>query len=159
MGPSERTLSEGMDLINSVADVPGVTFGLHLCKGNYQGKWIAAGGYDEIAEAVFRRGTNYDIFLLEYEDERSGSFEPLAKMPDDKVAVLGLISSKKPELEPVDAIVKRIDEAAMHFPKEQLAVSTQCGFASVVIGANPVDEAVQEAKLKLVADIAEQVWA
>ena len=157
--PTERTLSEGMDLINSVADVPGVTFGLHLCKGNYQGKWIAAGGYDEIAEAVFRRGTNYDIFLLEYEDERSGSFQPLAKMPDDKVAVLGLISSKKPELEPVDAIVKRIDEAAMHFPKEQLAVSTQCGFASVVIGANPVDEAVQEAKLKLVADIAEQVWA
>ena len=156
--PTERTLSEGIDLINSVADVPGVTFGLHLCKGNYQGKWIATGGYDLLAESVFRRATNYDVFLLEYDDTRSGSFEPLAKMPEDKVVVLGLISSKRPELEPVDSVVKRIDEAAGYFPKEQLALSTQCGFASVVIGANPVDEVIQEAKLRLVADVAERVW-
>lgn len=156
--PTERTLSEGVDLINSVADVPGVTFGLHLCKGNYQGRWIATGGYEELAESVFRRATNYDVFLLEYDDPRSGSFEPLAKVPDDKVVVLGLISSKRSELEPVDTLVKRIDEAARYHPKEQLAISTQCGFASVVIGANPVDEQVQEAKLRLVADVAEEVW-
>ena len=156
--PTERTLSEGVDLINSVADVPGVTFGLHLCKGNYQGKWISSGGYEDLAESVFRRATNYDVFLLEYEDPRSGSFEPLAKMPDDKVVVLGLISSKQPELEPIDAVVKRIDEAARYVAKDQLAISTQCGFASVVIGANPVDEQVQEAKLRLVAEVAEKVW-
>jgi 5-methyltetrahydropteroyltriglutamate--homocysteine methyltransferase len=156
--PTERTLSEGVDLINSVADVPGVAFGLHLCKGNYQGKWIASGGYEDLAESVFRRATNYDVFLLEYDDPRSGSFEPLAQVPDDKVVVLGLISSKRPELEPLDAVVERIDQAARYHPKDRLAISTQCGFASVVIGANPVDEKVQEAKLRLVAEVAEEVW-
>lgn len=156
--PTERTLTEGVDIVNSVADVPGVTFGLHLCKGNYHGKWIAEGGYDLLAESVFTRATNFDVFLLEYEDERSGSFEPLAKMPDDKVVVLGLVSSKLRELEDPDAVVRRIDEAAAFFPKDQLALSTQCGFASVVIGANPVDEDVQEAKLRLVAEVADRVW-
>ncbi|HLC40529.1 MAG TPA: cobalamin-independent methionine synthase II family protein [Methylomirabilota bacterium] len=156
--PTERTLTEGVDLINSVADVPGVTFGLHLCKGNYQGKWIATGGYELLAERVFRRATNFDVFLLEYDDRRSGSFEPLAKMPDDKVVVLGLISSKRPELEPVDVLVKRIDEAARYVGKDRLAISTQCGFSPVVIGANPVDERAQEAKLRLVADVADKVW-
>jgi 5-methyltetrahydropteroyltriglutamate--homocysteine methyltransferase len=156
--PTERTLSEGVDIINSVADVPGVTFGLHLCKGNYQGKWIAAGGYETLAESVFRRATSFDVFLLEYDDPRSGSFEPLAAVPDDKVVVLGLVSSKRPELEPLDAVVGRIEEAARYHPREQLAISTQCGFASVVIGANPVDERIQEAKLRLVADVAHAVW-
>jgi 5-methyltetrahydropteroyltriglutamate--homocysteine methyltransferase len=156
--PTERTLSEGVDIINSVADVPGVTFGLHLCKGNYQGKWIAAGGYEMLADAVFRRATNFDVFLLEYDDPRSGSFEPLAQVPDDKVVVLGIVSSKRPELETLDSVVQRIDEAARYHPKEQLAISTQCGFASVVIGANPVDEQIQEAKLRLVSEVAEKVW-
>jgi 5-methyltetrahydropteroyltriglutamate--homocysteine methyltransferase len=156
--PTERTLSEGIDIINSVADVPGVTFGLHLCKGNYQGKWIATGGYEMLAETVFRRANNIDVFLLEYDDPRSGSFEPLAQIPDDKNVVLGLVSSKRPELESIDSLVKRVDEAARYFPKEQMAISTQCGFASVVIGANPIDETVQEAKLKLVGDVADKVW-
>lgn len=156
--PTERTLSEGVDLINSVADVPGVTFGLHLCKGNYQGKWIATGGYEMLADTLFRRAHNFDVFLLEYDDPRSGSFEPLSKLPDDKLVVLGLISSKRPELESMDSVVQRIEEAARYHPKEQLAISTQCGFASVVIGANPVDERIQEAKLRLVADVAEKVW-
>jgi 5-methyltetrahydropteroyltriglutamate--homocysteine methyltransferase len=84
--PTERTLAEGMDIINSVADVPGVTFGFHVCKGNNMSQWIGSGGYDFTAEAVFGRLTNFDVFLLEYDDERSGSFEPLAKAPDDKAS-------------------------------------------------------------------------
>jgi len=156
--PTERTLSEGLDLINSVADVPGVKFGLHLCRGNYQGKWIATGGYESIAEKVFQRASNFDVFLLEYDDPRSGSFEPLAKAPEDKMIVLGLISSKRPELEPVDTLVKRIDEAARYVAKDRLAISTQCGFASVMVGANPIDEGVQEAKLRRVAEVADRVW-
>jgi len=81
---TERTLTEGVDIINSVADVPGVTFGLHICKGNYQSKWIATGGYEFTADKMFSRSGTFDIFLLEYDDERSGSFEPLASVPDDK---------------------------------------------------------------------------
>ena len=156
--PTERTLSEGVDIINSVADVPGVTFGLHICKGNNLGKWIAAGGYDSIAEKVFKRATNFDVFLLEYDDQRSGSFEPLAKVPNDKAVVLGLITSKRPELESVDTLVKRIDEAARYVGKDRLGISTQCGFAPVVVGANPIDEEVQEAKLRRVAEVADRVW-
>jgi 5-methyltetrahydropteroyltriglutamate--homocysteine methyltransferase len=156
--PTERTLSEGIDLINSVADVPGVTFGLHLCKGNYGGTWIASGGYEMLSETLFQRATNFDVFLLEYDDPRSGSFEPLAKIPDDKTVVLGLVSSKRPELETVDGLVKRVDEASRYIDKERLAISPQCGFASVVIGANPITEEIQEAKLKLVGDTADRVW-
>ncbi len=156
--PTERTLTEGMDIINSVADVPGVTFGLHICKGNYQSKWIATGGYEFTAEKVFARGSNYDVFLLEYDDERSGSFEPLATVPDDKVVVLGLVSSKLPDLEPVDKLIARIDEAARYVDRERLALSTQCGFSPVSIGANLISEETQENKLELVAEVAHQVW-
>ena len=109
---TERTLTEGVDIINSVADVPGVTFGLHICKGNYESKWIATGGYEFTADKVFARSGNFDVFLLEYDDERSGSFEPLANVPDDKVVVLGLVSSKLPGIEPADELIARIDEAA-----------------------------------------------
>ncbi len=156
--PTERTLTEGMDIVNSVADVPGVTFGLHLCRGNYEGKWIATGGYDPVAEALFKRGTNIDVFLLEYDNERSGDFAPLAGVPDDKVVVLGLVSSKTTQVEPIDSLVRRVDEAARYVSKDRLAVSTQCGFSSVIIGANPIDEATQEAKLRLVAEVAGAVW-
>ena len=157
--PTERTLTEGVDLVNAVAaDVPGVTFGLHLCKGNFASGWISEGGYEFMAEHVFKRATNYDVFLLEWEDERSGSLEPLSSMPDDKVVVLGFISSKTSELEPVEQIVARIDEAAKFQPREQLALSTQCGFSSMSVGGNLITEDTQEAKLKLVADIAHEVW-
>lgn len=157
--PTERTLSEGVDLVNAVAaPIPGVTFGLHLCKGNFASSYISAGGYESIAEQVFKRATNYDVFLLEWEDERSGSLEPLRQMPDDKVVVLGFISSKRSELEPVEQVVARIDEAAKLHPREQLALSTQCGFSSVSVGGNLITEDTQEAKLKLVADIAHEVW-
>ena len=156
--PTERTLTEGMDIINSVADVPGVTFGLHICKGNYQSKWIATGGYDFTAEAAFGRSPNYDVFLLEYDDERSGSFEPLAKVPDDKAVVLGLVSSKLSELEPSDSLIARINEAAKYVGLDRLALSTQCGFSPVSIGGNLITEDTQERKLELVAEVAHQVW-
>jgi 5-methyltetrahydropteroyltriglutamate--homocysteine methyltransferase len=155
---TERTLTEGVDIINSVADVPGVTFGLHICKGNYQSKWIATGGYEFTADKVFSRSSNFDVFLLEYDDERSGSFEPLANVPDDKVVVLGLVSSKLPELEPVNLLVDRINEAARYVDRERLALSTQCGFSPVSIGANLISEETEERKLELVAEVAHQVW-
>jgi len=155
---TERTLTEGVDIINSVADVPGVTFGLHICKGNYQSKWIASGGYEYTADKVFTRSANFDVFLLEYDDERSGSFEPLANMPDDKVVVLGLVSSKVPEIEPADQLIARIEEAARYVDRERLALSTQCGFSPVSIGANLISEDTQQRKLELVAEVAHQVW-
>jgi 5-methyltetrahydropteroyltriglutamate--homocysteine methyltransferase len=156
--PTERTLAEGVDIINSVADVPGVTFGLHLCKGNNQSLWIASGGYDFTAEAIFGRMRDFDVFLMEYDDERSGGFEPLAKVPDDKRVVLGLVSSKTTTIEPVEEIVARVDEAARYIDKERLAVSTQCGFASVSVGANHITEATQQRKLELVGEVARAVW-
>ena len=156
--PTERTLTEGADIMNSVADVPGVTFGLHLCKGNYQSQWIASGGYDLTAEALFTRLTNFDVFLLEYEDERSGSFEPLAKVPDDKAVVLGLVSSKLTALETPEELTARVNEAAKYTGLERLGLSTQCGFSPVIIGANLIDEDVQERKLELVAEVAHQIW-
>jgi 5-methyltetrahydropteroyltriglutamate--homocysteine methyltransferase len=157
--PTERTLTEGVDIIDSVADVPGVTFGLHICKGNYQSKWIASGGYEFTAEAVFGRSGNFGVFLLEYDDERSGSFEPLAKMPEDKVVVLGLVSSKTTEIEPAETLIARINEAAKYVGLDRLALSTQCGFSPVSIGANLITEDTQRRKLELVAEVARQVWS
>jgi 5-methyltetrahydropteroyltriglutamate--homocysteine methyltransferase len=153
----ERVLSEGIEIINSVADAPGVHFAMHLCRGNYQSRWISAGGYESISKALFARATNFDAFLLEYDDPRSGSFDALDDLPDDKLAVLGLVSSKRNELESIDDLVARIDDAARHHPKERLAVSTQCGFASVAMG-NEIGERAQEEKLRLVARTAARVW-
>ena len=107
---------------------------------------------------MFSRSGNFDVFLLEYDDERSGSFEPLANVPDDKVVVLGLVSSKLPELESVDSLVARIDQAARYVDRERLALSTQCGFSPVSIGGNLISEETQERKLELVAEVAHQVW-
>lgn len=154
---SGRMLNEGIEMINSVAEAPGVTFGLHVCRGNWQGRWLTQGGYEAISKPVFQRATNFSAFLLEYDDWRSGSFQPLVDIPKDKTVVLGLVSTKKNELEPAEGIVARIREASRRFPLERLALSTQCGFASVMMG-NPIDEAMQEAKLRLVADVARRVW-
>jgi 5-methyltetrahydropteroyltriglutamate--homocysteine methyltransferase len=135
---------------------PGVTLAMHLCRGNNRSHWYAEGGYDSIAEKLF--GTmNVDRFLLEYDDARSGTFEPLRFIPKDKVVVLGLISSKVPKLEDGQALVQRIHEAARHFPLENLALSPQCGFASTVEG-NLLTEEEQWAKLRLVAETARRVW-
>jgi 5-methyltetrahydropteroyltriglutamate--homocysteine methyltransferase len=153
----DRLLTEGVDIVNSVADVPGVNFALHLCRGNNKGYYVGEGGYDSIAKEVFSRSRNFSTFLLEYDDWRSGSFEPLRQIPTDKGVVLGLISTKRVESEPVDEIVKRIEEASRYFPREQMGLSTQCGFGTVWEG-NPIPAATQEAKLRLVADIAHRVW-
>jgi 5-methyltetrahydropteroyltriglutamate--homocysteine methyltransferase len=156
--PTERTLTEGLDIFNSVGDIPGVTFAVHVCKGNNMSQWIGEGGYDLTAQAMFTRLSNFDVFLLEYDDERSGSFEPLAKAPDDKQIILGLISSKTTTLEPVSEVTARIHEAARYTGLERLGVSTQCGFSSTLPGANLTTEDVQERKLELVAEVAATVW-
>jgi 5-methyltetrahydropteroyltriglutamate--homocysteine methyltransferase len=135
---------------------PGVTLGIHLCRGNSRSHWYAQGGYDPVAEKLF--GTmDVDRFLLEYEDPRSGTFEPLRFVPKNKTVVLGLISSKLPQLEDGGEIVKRIREAAKYVPLENLALSPQCGFASVMEG-NLLTEDEQWAKLRLVVETARQVW-
>jgi 5-methyltetrahydropteroyltriglutamate--homocysteine methyltransferase len=155
---AERMLTEGIDLINGmVQGVSGVRLGIHLCRGNNAGMWMASGGYDYIAKALFERATAFDAFCLEYDDARSGSFEPLGGAPDDRQVVLGLVSTKTPALETPEELGARIDEAARFFPRDQLGLSTQCGFASVASG-NPITEADEERKLRLVADTAHAVW-
>jgi 5-methyltetrahydropteroyltriglutamate--homocysteine methyltransferase len=155
--PADRVLTEGAEMCNAIADVPGVSFSLHLCKGNYRSRWIAAGGYDQISKQVFPRLGNFDRVMLEYDDARSGSFEPLQDLPDDKVVVLGLFSTKHDELESAEELDARIAEAARFHPRDQLAVSTQCGFASVAVG-NDISEATQERKLRAVAELAQRTW-
>lgn len=156
--PTERTLTEGLDIFNSVGDIPGVTFAVHVCKGNNMSQWIGSGGYELTAEAMFTRLTNFDVFLLEYDDERSGSFEPLAKAPGDKQIILGLVSSKTTTLESVGDVTARIREAAKYTGLERLGVSTQCGFSSTLPGANLTTQDVEEQKLGLVAEVAHTVW-
>jgi methionine synthase II (cobalamin-independent) len=153
----DRVLSEGADMLNELATVPGVTFGLHLCRGNYDSDWISSGAYEAISKQLFQRAANYDVFLLEYDDERSGSFAALSDVPGDKVVVLGLVSSKFDRMEPPDQLAARIDEAGRFFPRDQLALSTQCGFASAGPG-NAISEGAQENKLRLVAEVAARVW-
>jgi 5-methyltetrahydropteroyltriglutamate--homocysteine methyltransferase len=155
--PFDRVMSEGTEMLNEVASVPGVTFAVHICKGNYDSHWISAGGYESIASQLFPRLTNFDRILLEYENERSGSFEPLRELPDDKVVVLGLVSSKFAELESPEHLIGRIDEAARFYPRDQLALSTQCGFASAGPG-NAISEDAQEKKLHLIAEVAARAW-
>jgi 5-methyltetrahydropteroyltriglutamate--homocysteine methyltransferase len=135
---------------------PGVTLAMHLCRGNNRSHWYAEGGYDEIAERLFSR-MRVDRFLLEYDDARSGSFEPLRFVPKGKAVVLGLVSSKLPALESPDALARRVDEAARYLPLEDLALSPQCGFASTMEG-NLLSEDEQWAKLRLVVETARRVW-
>ncbi len=152
----DRLLDRCIELDNAViGEHPGVTFGLHLCRGNNQSMFYASGGYEPVSR-VFER-TRFDRFLLEYDDARSGGFEPLAHVPEDRVVVLGLVTTKKPELERADDLKRRIDEAARVVPLERLALSPQCGFASTEAG-NALDESHQSAKLRLVAEVARDVW-
>lgn len=133
-----------------------LTVGMHLCRGNNQGKWLGEGGYEAVAEKIFG-GLDVDCFCLEYDSPRAGSFEPLRFMPADRVVVLGLISSKTPVLESGDDLRRRIDEAARHVPIERLCLSPQCGFASTAPG-NPVTPDDQRRKLDLLVHTARTVW-
>lgn len=155
---TDRLLADGVKAIDAaVADVPGVTKCLHICRGNNAGAFFAKGGYETISRAVFAGTKNFDSFSLEYDDHRSGSFEPLRDVPEHMSVILGLISTKKPALEDLDVLKARVEEAARFFPRDQLAVSPQCGFASTWEG-NPLSAEDQAAKLKLVADLAEHIW-
>src|SRR3954467_4535510 len=146
---AERMLTEGIELINSMVDgISGVRLGIHLCRGNNAGMWMASGGYDYIAKALFDRATAFDAYSLEYDDARSGTFEPLSGARDDKQVVLGLVSTKSPQLETPQELTARVDEAGRFFPRDQLGLSTQCGFASIAAG-NPITQADQEPKLRL----------
>jgi 5-methyltetrahydropteroyltriglutamate--homocysteine methyltransferase len=158
-GDPDELLDEALAADNAcfkAARKPGIELAIHLCRGNNRSKWYAEGGYDAIAEKMFNT-LDVDRFLLEYEDERSGSFEPLRFVPKGKIVVLGLISSKLPRMEDKAQLVKRIEEASKYVPLENLALSPQCGFASVMEG-NEMTEDEQWAKLGLVAETARAVW-
>ena len=130
---------------------------MHLCRGNGPlGRWHTSRGYERIAEQVFQ-GVAVDRFLLEYDSERAGSFEPLRFMPRGKQVVLGLITTKSPELESQNVLLRRIDEALRYEPLENLALSPQCGFASTLVG-NPLTWDDQRCKLELVVETARRVW-
>ncbi len=133
-----------------------MTLAIHLCRGNNRSQWYASGGYDAIAEKMFGE-LEVDRFLLEYDDERSGSFAALRFVPADKTVVLGLVSTKRGSLEDRESLLRRIDEAEKIVPLERLALSPQCGFASMAEG-NLLTEDEQWAKLRLVAGLAREVW-
>jgi 5-methyltetrahydropteroyltriglutamate--homocysteine methyltransferase len=145
-----------IEMDNAIIDGhPGVTFAIHICRGNNQSKFYARGDYEPIAR-IFSQ-THFQRFLLEYDDERSGSFEPLKHVPSDRFVVLGLVSTKKPRLESADELRRRIEEAARIIPLERLALSPQCGFASTIEG-NRISYDDQRRKLELVASVAQEVW-
>jgi 5-methyltetrahydropteroyltriglutamate--homocysteine methyltransferase len=140
-----------------LADRPvSMTTGVHLCRGNFRSRWMASGGYEPVADKLFNQ-TPIDVFLLEYDTDRAGDFSPLRFVPKGKRVVLGLVSSKSPELEDQDSLLRRIEEAARHCPLDRLALSAQCGFASVA-GGNALTEDQQWTKLELIVDTAQRVW-
>ncbi len=148
-----------IDLINgALARKPaGMTVCTHLCRGNFRSSWVASGGYDYVAEALFGE-LDVDGYFLEYDDERSGGFEPLRFVPKNKFVVLGLVTSKRPQLESKDELKRRIEAASRYVPLEQLCLSPQCGFSSTQEGnALTIDE--QRAKLRLVVETAREVWS
>jgi 5-methyltetrahydropteroyltriglutamate--homocysteine methyltransferase len=158
-GDGEQQHLVNIRLINeALRDKPaGMTVCTHMCRGNFRSSWVAEGGYDHVAEALFGE-LAVDGFFLEYDDERSGGFEPLRFVPrGDKQVVLGLVTSKRPALESKDDLKRRIDEAAKYVPLDQLCLSPQCGFSSTVEG-NALTLAEQNAKLRLVAETARDMW-
>ncbi len=155
----DKYLDELIAIDNAVLDVAqrgDVTVGMHMCRGNNRSSWHAEGSYEGIAEKAFSQ-LNVDRFLLEYDTDRAGGFEPLRFMPKNKMVVLGLISSKEPALESVDDLRRRIDEAAKYVPIENLAISPQCGFASTAMG-NLLTWDEMRRKLELIVETAQKVW-
>ncbi len=136
---------------------PDLTWGMHVCRGNHQSTWYADGGYDPIAEQLFTE-LHVERLFLEYDTPRAGTFEPLRFVAPDKTVVLGLLTTKEPEVEPDELVIRRIEEASQYVPLERLALSPQCGFASTFPG-NLVDEDVQRRKLQTVARVARTVWS
>lgn len=155
----DRLTRRYVDLFNAaVAGRPDdMTIGVHMCRGNLKGAWMAQGGYEPVAEAAFG-GMNADVFLLEYDTPRAGDFEPLRFVPKGKIAALGLVSTKTPVLEDENGLKRRIDLAAQHLPLDQLALAPQCGFSSVGGGGQAVTEDDTKRKLELIMRVAQDVW-
>ncbi|TMC37612.1 MAG: cobalamin-independent methionine synthase II family protein [Chloroflexi bacterium] len=153
----EKLIDTCIEMDNAIIEGhPGVTFAMHICRGNNQSKFYASGDYEPIAR-IFER-TRFNRFLLEYDDERSGGFEPLKHVPEDRVVVLGLVTSKKPALEREEELKRRVQEASRFLPLARLALSPQCGFASTMEG-NRLTQDDQRRKLELVGRVARAVWA
>ena len=153
----EAYLESGIAMDNAViGDFPDVTFSFHLCRGNQGSRWLVEGDYDLIARPIFQR-IRAQRLMLEYDDERSGSFEPLRHVPEDKVAVLGLVTTKSPRRETTDELTNRIMEASRYIDLERLALSPQCGFATSIVG-NAVSVLDEEYKLRTIVETAAKVW-
>jgi 5-methyltetrahydropteroyltriglutamate--homocysteine methyltransferase len=153
----ERWLSYGIDLDNAVIDAAsGVTFGFHLCRGNQDSRWLVAGGYDAIARPIFGAIKAHRL-LLEYDDERSGSFDPLVLVPEDKLVVLGLVTTKTPRVETEEQLEQRIAMASRVIDRDRLALGTQCGFSTSVLG-NRITVEDERRKLEVIAHTAARVW-
>jgi 5-methyltetrahydropteroyltriglutamate--homocysteine methyltransferase len=154
----DRMLSDYIRTMNRIAAArpKGMTIAMHTCRGNYQGHWMAEGGYDPVAERVFNE-IKVDALFLEYDSPRAGSFAPLRHFPKDKVLVLGLVSTKTPHLESQAVLKQRIEEASRYVPLENLCLSPQCGFSSNYLG-NPVTIDDERKKLELVVSTAQAVW-
>src|SRR5579863_4215312 len=157
-GDGEHQHLTYIKLINAaLAKKPkGMTVCTHMCRGNFRSSWVASGGYDHVADALFGQ-LQVDGFFLEYDDARSGGFEPLRFVPKGKIVVLGLVTSKRSELEKKDDLKRRIDEAAKYVPLEQICLSPQCGFSSTVEG-NALTVEDEIAKLRLIAQTAREIW-
>jgi 5-methyltetrahydropteroyltriglutamate--homocysteine methyltransferase len=153
----EENFSQSLKADNELLEgFDDVTFGIHLCRGNQRSMWHREGSYDNIAERLLNE-LKHDRFLFEYDSPRAGGFEPLRFLPKGKLVVLGLVSTKISQLEKIDDLRRRIDEAAKHAPLEQLAISPQCGFSSDVVG-NLISEDDQKRKLEIVVETSRQVW-
>ncbi len=156
--PDELTRRYAALFNEAIAEKPqDMTVAIHLCRGNLKGAWMAEGGYEPVADALFNR-LNADVYCLEYDTERAGDFAPLRHVPKGKRVILGLVSTKTPVLESKDALKRRIDEAAKHVPLEQLGLSPQCGFSSGGGAGQSVTEDDTRRKLDLVLQVAREVW-
>jgi 5-methyltetrahydropteroyltriglutamate--homocysteine methyltransferase len=155
-----RDLQDAVDADNAALEGvarAGLTLGIHVCRGNSRSRWIAEGGYEPIAERLFG-SLAVDRFLLEYDSDRAGGFAPLHHVPEGKIVVLGLVSTKLGQIETLDALRRRVEEAARYVPQDRLAVSPQCGFASTALGNN-VTRDEERRKLELVVETARAVWS
>lgn len=151
----DKAIAADRSILQGIPD--GVTTGLHVCRGNYRSRWLCAGSLEPVAERLFGE-LDYDAFLVEWDDVgRDGGYAPIRFAPADRTVVMGLVSSKRPELESEDDVLRRLEAASRYLPVDQLAISTQCGFASVIEG-NEIDEETQWRKLELVARVADRVW-
>ena len=153
----QQWLERALELDNAlISAAPAVTYGFHLCRGNQDSRWLAEGSYEPIAPIVFQKIKAHRL-LLEYDDVRSGSFEALRHVPDDKFVVLGLITTKTPHMEDRQELTQRVRDASRYVPLERLALSPQCGFASSVIG-NHISPEDEKRKLRLLVETARAVW-